>query len=374
MTKSDLPLHLQNLKIALAHDFLNQLGGAESVLKDLTEIFPDAPIFTLVCDHQATNNLFKNKTIHTTFLQKFPKLIRTKHRKFMLPFCARAAESLDVRGFDLLISSANPWVKGIITPQDTIHISYLHAATRFLWDWRHEYLSEQHLGHIAKYFVQKQTFKMRQWDQLAAKRPDFLLANSHTTQKRIWKYYRREATVLHPGVSTDRYTPKPSSDPAFLILSRLEPFKHVATAIQTFNQNGLPLKIAGTGSQLSELKTLANPNIQFLGRVSESDKIKLFEDCQALIVLTDDDFGITTIESFSAGTPVIALKAGGATELIQPKINGLFFDKLDPISLQKSIDQFQTQTWSPSQISKTAEPFSKENFKKNLLQLLGKII
>ncbi|MCX6807299.1 MAG: glycosyltransferase [Patescibacteria group bacterium] len=362
------------MKIAIAHDFLNQLGGAEKVLLDLCKIFPDAPVYTLVYDEKATQGLFKHIDIRTSWLQKFPRWMRVHGRKLLLPFCARAVESLNLNEFDLVISDANPWVKGLILSQKTIHVSYLHAATRFMWDWKEEYLQEQNLNFVTKYFVQKMLFRARQWDQLAAWRPDYLLANSKTTAQRIWKYYRREAVPLYPGVeAVEKYQPTNKNDGYFFAISRLSPYKKMDLIVRVFNKLNLPLKIAGDGSAQASLEKMANSNVKILGRVSEEEKQDLYQNCIGFITLADDDFGITTIEAHAAGKPVIALRAGGACELIAEGKNGIFVESLSEASLENALKKFRTIKWDVTGIHASAIQYSPENFKKNLLDFIQKL-
>src|SRR3972149_9484804 len=223
------------MKVALVHDSLVQIGGAEKTLKVLSEIFPDAPIYTSVYDKQKFQSLFPYSRIQTSRLQEKPEWIRKRY-KWLLPFLPSAFEEFDFSDFDLVISSSSSFAKGIVTPSHTVHINYCHTPTRFLWDSYHSYLKNQKLFPITKFFVKKLLHRTRIWDRAAAERVDYFIANSNNVAQRIQKYYRKNSTVIYPPVDTQHIQKKEHHADFFLVVSRLEKYKNVDVVVKAFNQ------------------------------------------------------------------------------------------------------------------------------------------
>lgn len=375
------------MRTAIIHDHLNQIGGAEKVLLVLIEIFPEAPIFTLFYDEKGTEGLFKHVDIRTSFLQKF-SLGRLQFRK-LLPLMPLAFENFDLSEFDVVISHTSALAKGVLTKPDTLHICYCLTPTRYLW-LNHlihvDQLEKNWLvGSISK-FVRSW---LRIWDYNAAQRPDHFMAISQAVAKRIKKYYGREASVIYPPVDvlsltsprstnlrlaspgmTSLRTPIPEQ--YFLLISRLRPYKKVDLAIQAFNKLKLPLKIVGIGEEEKKLKKIAKSNIEFLGSVSEAQKIELLSKCQALIHPQEEDFGLTVIEAAACGKPVIAFRAGGALETVIENETGLFFDDQCWESLADTIIRFKPENFNSSKIKEHAQKFDKERFKREMKELVEK--
>lgn len=372
---------VKELKIALAHDFLLYPGGAEKVLQVIAEMFPEAPIYTLLYDKQKMRGMFQGKDIRTSYLQKFPKFLR-RHHQWLLPFLPSAPETFDLRNFDLVISSSGAWMKGIVTKLDTIHIAYLHSPMRFVWDYHERYLAEDQKkkrGIFTRLFLSY----LRLWDKLAAERPDYLIANSISTQERIRKYYRRESAVIYPGVSTNyeldtnvRITNEIQENKPFLIVSRLSPYKKVDLAVETFNKLGLPLIVIGEGKQKKYLQKIARSNVQILGWQSEAKLAEYYSKARAFIFPSDDDFGITAVEAMSHGTPLIAFRKGGVAEIMQSDEMGQFFGAQTVEVLVDGVRRFMEREneFDREKIIRRAEFFSKEKFKKELMEFIEKVI
>jgi len=375
----------QDLKVALVHDFLNQYGGAERVLLALHEIFPEAPIYTLLYDPKKMRGKFSNADIRPSFLQKFPKFLK-KHPKWLLPFLPTAPETFNLRDFDLVISSSGAWSKGIIVKPKTIHICYCHSPMRFAWDWNEKYLGEQGLGKGRKLFTRLLLNYVRMWDKAAADRPDYFISNSRATQSRIKKYYARESTVVYPPVEVEY--PKTGSwapqDPVlgkqshFLIVSRLSPYKKIEIAVEAMNKLNLPLVVIGEGAPkyVKYLKSIAGPKTKFLGWKSDEETKKYFAACRAFIFPGEDDFGIAPVEAMSFGKPVIALRKGGATETVIEGETGEFFDEPAIEVLADAVRRFQEneKNYDPAKIRMQAEKFSKEKFVENIERVIGEMI
>ncbi|MEN8252613.1 MAG: glycosyltransferase, partial [Patescibacteria group bacterium] len=316
----------KNLRVAIVHDFLLYSGGAERVLKDICELYPNAPIYTLLYNEEKMQKDFGNKEIVTSFLQKWPKFLRKRH-KFLLPFFGSAVESFDFREFDLIISSSGAWSKGIVTRLNTKHIAYIHSPMRYVWD-ENEYYFRKNVGKKNNFCIRALLSYLRIWDYQAAQRPDALVVNSLYTQRRIEKYYRRDADVVYPGVSINEYYAKKIIQREhFLIISRLSEYKNVALAIETCNKLQLPLVVVGEGREYNKLKGLAGPTIEMVGWVSDREKIEYLKKTRAFLFPSEDDFGIVSVEAMRMGVPVIALGKGGASEIITPNVSGELFEE-----------------------------------------------
>lgn len=357
------------MKVALIHDHLAQDGGAEKVLKVLSDIFPEAPIYTLLYEKKQVNKYFKNKKIETSIIQKLPGGV--KHYQWYLPFMPIATEFFDLRGFDLVISDTSSFAKGVITTPETLHISYCHTPTRYLWSDTHQYINELRYNKWFKKIISLVLNKIRIWDRVAADRVDVFIANSKLVKSRIKKYYHHSAEVIYPPVNTHEFSIKDISqqkpgDKYFLIGCRLAPYKRVDIVIEAFKKLGpdYRLKIFGDGIDLKRLRKIASQaeNIEFLGRVSDEEKIKLYQEAQAFINPQEEDFGITAVESMASGRPVIAYRKGGAIETVKEFQTGLFFDEQKPEAIVRVIQSFDKYQFNPIFIKDWADNFSLEKF------------
>lgn len=351
------------MNIALVHDYLAQDGGAERVLKAFHEIWPDAPIFVLFQKKGAVEG-FDNATIKESFLAKLP-LARNKFQWF-LPWMPLATERYDLTKFDVVLSSTSAFAKGVITRPDTLHISYCHTPTRYLWTDTHQYIQDLKLNRVIKALLPRLIHKLRLWDNMSVDRVDHFIANSNTVQKRIHKYYRRESDIIHPPADVDVYEPVKHKEEFFLAGGRLVSYKRFDLIIAAFNRLGWPLKIFGSGPEMDALKHVAKDNITFVGRVSDEEKVKLFQKARAFIHPQVEDLGITPIESMAAGTPVVAYGVGGVTETVIPGKTGLFFYDQSWESLYKALRTFDKQSWDVDRIRARAEKFHVDHFKEQV--------
>jgi len=365
------------MKVALIHDHLAQDGGAEKVLQVLAEMFPEAPIFTLLYEKKNVNKYFKDRHIETSIIQKLPGGV--KHYQWYLFFMPIAVEFFDLRKFDLVISDTSSFAKGVITAPDCLHICYCHTPTRYLWSDTHQYINELKYNKWFKKIISLVLNRIRIWDRLAADRVDLFIANSKTVQKRITKYYRRDSTLIYPPVETHKFFISDLSVQAvenryFLAGCRLAPYKRIDLVVEAFKNLGdnYKLKIFGDGVDLKRLQKITgtSSNIEFLGRVSEEEKAKLFSGAQAFINPQEEDFGITVIESMASGRPVIAYRRGGATETVIEGKTGVFFDEADASSLEKAIRSFRSELFNPEEISRYAKHFSVENYKNSMFSFI----
>lgn len=367
------------MKVALIHDHLAQEGGAEKVLKVLADMFPEAPIYTLLYDQKKVDKNFAGRRIESSIIQRLPGGVR--HYKWYLYFMPMAVEFFDLRPYDLVISDASAFAKGVITTPETLHICYCHTPTRYLWSDAHQYLNELKYNKWIKKIISLTLGRLRVWDFAAAQRVDYFIANSETVRRRIAKFYRREATIIYPPVETSKFkivdlSQQPRGERYFLVGCRLAPYKRVDMVVQAFKALGANyrLKIFGDGLDLPRLQKLAGAatNIEFLGRVSEEQKADLYAHALAFINPQEEDFGITAVEAMASGRPVIAYRRGGATETVLEQISGVFFEEQTPGAVMAAVRRFVedsdsgTQLWDSHKIKEHAEQYSVTNFKKQL--------
>ena len=353
-------------KIAIVHDFLLYPGGAEKVLHDLTRIFPDAPVYTLLYDKERMGDFLSDREIRTSFLQRWPRWMRKKHR-YLLPFFGTAVESFDLRDFDLIISSSGAWSKGIVTRLDTKHVAYVHSPMRYVWDENEHYL-KKNTDMKSTFCTRYLLSYLRLWDHQAAQRPDALIANSQYTKKRIAKYYRRDARVIYPSVEVDRANGEKEKKDHFVVVSRLSRYKNVSLAVEVCNKLQLPLTVIGEGEEYDHLKKIAEDTITFKGWVSEEEKIKEIISARALLFPSEDDFGIVPIEALCVGTPVIALSRGGARETIENGVTGELFVAPTVEMMADALRRFleNEKMYNENEIKRSVKKYSFDNFQKQI--------
>jgi len=355
------------MRIALVHDYLSQNGGAEKVLKSFTEIWPQAPIFVLFHDKEKIKGFEKSK-IKETFLSKLPRV--NKNYEWYFPFMPMATEKHDLGDFDVVLSSASGFAKGIITNPETLHICYCHTPPRFLWAGTHKYLSDLRYNFVVKTILSGVLHKMRLWDTLSTNRVDHFIANSKTVENRIKKYYRREAQVLYPPVNTTKFYTTQHTKNYFVAGGRLVPYKRIDLAIKAFNRLGWNLKIFGVGPEEKYLKKIAKNNIEFLGNITDEEKSKLLSESRGFINPQYEDFGIVSVEAMASGRPVIAYYKGGASESVVENITGLFFYKQTWESLLDTLLKFENYNWEKQEIREHSKKFDKQNFKEKIKRLV----
>ncbi len=352
-------------RIALAHEFLSQYGGAEKTLEAMAEIFTDAPIYTAKYNAKYMPNTIKSREII------YPKGIFNKisEKLFFLFRMPTIFESFDFRDFDIVVSSGTTWNKGILTKPEQIHITYIHTPPRFLYKYSQE--STKWEKPIFKPIYSYLVNFLRLWDYAAAQRPDYIVTNSQTTKKRIQKFYGREATVIHPPVELNFETDndmRKASVPYFLAIGRLSKYKNFDLLIETFKKVKFQLYIIGTGIEEGKLKSMAGENVIFKGRVSDKEKHELIENCAGLInPVVDEDFGIVPVEAMAHGKPVLAHKSGGHVETIIDGETGILFEDDSIECLSEKLIEFdqmiKNKKFDHQKIKEHAQKYSKERFK-----------
>ncbi|MBC8140556.1 MAG: glycosyltransferase [Armatimonadetes bacterium] len=353
------------MRVSIIHDYLAQSGGAERVVEALHPIWPDAPIYTSVYDKENTLPCFAQMDVRTTFLQKFAR--RGLMHKLVLPLYPLAFESFDLSGYDLVVSSASSFAKGVITAPETCHVCYCHTPSRFAWRF-HEYMAQGGYSPMMRRIMSLVIHNLRTWDyQAAHARVDHFVANSYNVAKRIRKYYNRASTVIHPPVRTERFTPvaEPTGD-YFLVVSRFLSYKRVDLAIAACNLLNVPLKVVGSGPDEKRLRAMAGAKTEFLGRLPDSDVIGLMANCRAFLFPGEEDFGIAPVEAMAAGRPVVAYGHGGALETVIPGETGLFFADPTPESLAQCLRNMDTFGADTARIRRHAETFDTRLFQQKI--------
>lgn len=355
-------------RIAIVHDWLTNLGGAERTVRALLDAFPGADLYSSVYSSRQLD-LFTTDTVHTSFLQHWPLATR-KHQIY--PVMRRLAfESFDFSNYDVVISSSSAEAKGIITSERTKHISYVHTPTRYYWSHYQQYLDAPGFGlfnPLVRWQLRRSLASARHWDFAAAQRPDVLIANSHSVQQRISTFYKRSSQVIHPPVSTEKMqtkTTRPDGIPEryLVVVSRLIPYKRIDIAVRAAQQAGWPLVVIGSGSQLLKLQQMAGPTTYFLGQVSDSEVVRYLQHAAAMLFPGEEDFGITPVEAMAAGVPVIAYGLGGALDTVKPGTSGILVEKQTATGFKKAIQSLETRKFSTAKICQHADQFGEDQFK-----------
>ncbi|MDD5397157.1 MAG: glycosyltransferase [Candidatus Moranbacteria bacterium] len=354
------------MRIAFVHDYLVQHGGAERVLECLTEIYPYAPIYTILYNEDAMHGVFADKRIHTSYLQKFP-FARKWHRVFPL-LMPPAIEQFDFSAYDIVVSDSSSYAKGIITGPETLHLCYMHTPMRYAWDDCQKYTRDFYFPRLIKKLIPFAMNYIRLWDKVSADRVDVFVANSNFVARRIKKYYHKESMVIHPPIDTKNFTimPKESDEKYFLMVGRLIAYKRHSIAIKAFNEMKLPLKIIGRGPELKRLQKIAGPTIEFLCRVDDENLKKYYANCEAVIFPQEEDFGIVAIEALSSGKPLIAFRGGDIPEHMEEGKMGVFFDQQTPEAIIEAVEKFKTLTFNANHIRSKVLKFDREVFKQKM--------
>lgn len=358
-----------NMKVALVHDYLAQDGGAERVLQSFFEIWPDAPIFVLFYDKSRVP-YFVKADVRESLISRLP--FGRKRFQWYLPLMPFATERHDLRDFDVVLSSTSAFAKGVITRPDTLHISYCHTPTRYLWTDTKEYIADLKYNKFIKALLPRLMYKLRIWDKMSVDRVDQFIANSDTVRKRIAKYYRRDADIMYPPVSLQYFHVSDDIHDYFVTGGRLVPYKRFDLVVQAFNRLKKPLIIFGEGPERARLEALAKENIRFVGRVSDEEKGRLLRHARAFIHPQVEDFGITPVETMASGRPVIAYPVGGVTETVIPGKTGVFFESQTWESLCDVVLHFDHTAWDAHEIRTHAERYDEKKFKDTIQTYIEK--
>ncbi len=361
------------MRVALVHYWLVTMRGGEKVLEALCRIFPQADIFTHVYAPEAVSPLIRQHNVKTSFIQKLPFAVK-KYQTY-LPLMPLALEQLDLRGYDLVISSESGPAKGVLTDSSVPHVCYCHTPMRYLWDNYQSYL--QDCSPVTRFFWRPCAHYLRMWDALSANRVDHFIANSEHVARRIARHYRRDATVIHPPVDVEAFTPADGvmteHGGYYLFLGQLIPYKCAELAIEACTRLGRRLVVVGDGSERKKLSAMAGPTVTFAGWLEKEPLRRIVQNCRALIFPGEEDFGITPLETMAAGRPVLAYGRGGALESVRDGETGFFFHKQDSASVAECIVRFEEKEkeFDPQHIIRYAQTFDAERFCKQFTDHLA---
>lgn len=353
-------------RVALVHDWLVTMGGAERVLEELARLFPDAPIYTGVVRPERLSPYLRSRRIIPTFVQRLPGAAAWYNRYLL--FLMYGFEQFDLSAYDLVISSSSAVAKGVVTRAETRHVSYVHSPMRYAWDLYHEYrrrttpLNRRLMGPVFHY--------ARLWDRLAADRADFLVANSTAVARRIAKHYRRHADIVFPPVDVDRFVPGAEPGNYWLVVSRLVAYKRFDLAVEAANRLRRRLIIAGDGPERPRLERLAGPTVEFVGRVDDRRLVSLMQDAEGMVFPGEEDFGIAPVEMQAAGRPVVAFGRGGVLDTVIPGETGILFAEQTVEELVDAMERAERIRWDSAVIRANAERFRPERFREGIRRVL----
>jgi glycosyltransferase involved in cell wall biosynthesis len=357
------------MKIAIVHDYLNQSGGAERVLECFMDLFPQAPIYTMVSDLSNMPKRFEHTDIRHSFIQSIP--FSKNHYKKMLSLFPIAVEQFDLREYDIILSSSSAFAKGVITNPNQLHICYCYTPMRYVWDLYHQYIEEDVKNPIFRKVLPYVLHKIRMWDCITAQRVDQFISISNSISNRIAKYYGRESTVIYPPVSYDKFKQSDKIEDFFLIVSRMIPYKRIDIAIDAFNKLQKPLVIIGDGYDRKRLESLAGPTITFLGRQPDEVIVDYYSRCKGFLLAGEEDFGITPLEAQSSGRPVIAYGKGGALETVINNVTGVFFEESTSEDIIKAVHKFESISFDSHAIREHANKFNEARFKREIMDYIS---
>jgi glycosyltransferase involved in cell wall biosynthesis len=348
------------MKTAIVHYWLVGMRGGEKVVEALCRLFPEADIFTHVYDPKSISATINAHRVQTSFISRLP-LAKRRYRSY-LPLMPLALEQLDLRGYDLIISSESGPAKGVIPPPGALHICYCHSPMRYIWNMFHEYRSRS--GTFTKLAMPALSHYIRSWDVISAARVHYFAANSRTVALRLKTYYRRDATVIYPPVDAEEFSPVPAEEIGdfWLMVGELVAYKRPDLAIEAFNRSGKKLVVIGGGEMLRRLRDMAGPTVTVLGPQPFATLKYYYARCRALIFPGEEDFGIVPVEAMASGRPVIAYKRGGATETVVDGLSGVFFERQTTEDLLAAVEKCEAQRFDTLRMVEHARSFGIDRF------------
>lgn len=353
------------VRVALVHDWLTGMRGGEKCLEVLCELYPDAPIHTLLAYPERLSATIRAHEIRTSLLQRLPGA-EQRYRHF-LPLFPFAIQRFDFRGYDLVLSSSHAVAKGVRIPPGVLHISYVHTPMRYVWDMFDQYFNPSTVNRMQLGLIRVIAARLRRWDVRTAARVHHFIANSHYIADRIRRHYGREATVIHPPVDTGRFPLSAEDSGEFLVVSALVPYKRVDIAVMAATRAGFPLRVIGDGPERMRLEALAGPTVRFEGWGSDDHIASAYAEAHALLFPGEEDFGIVPVEAMACGKPVIAYGRGGATETVIEGLSGVHFGEQTVDSLLTAIETFERQRFNAAAIRAHAESFDREVYRSKMM-------
>lgn len=356
------------MKLAIVHDWLTNMGGAEQVIINFNEIYPDAPIYTTFYNPNNLDEKLRNIDVRTSFLQKKKMII--DHKKYF-PLMPLAFENFNLNEYDVVLSSSTCCAKGVLTKPDTVHICYCNTPMRYAWERRDDYI--QGMGKLKRRLIKILLHYMRIWDVASSSRVDYFIANSTAVQKRIKKHYKRDSVVINPPVRCKMFDISETDGDYYFVVSRLVAYKRFDLAVQACSELGKKLIVIGDGPEMEKLQKLANENILFLGKQPDEVVKKYMSECKALLFPGEEDFGIVPVEAQACGRPVIAYGKGGVLDTVIDGKTGLLFEEQTVQDLKKTIREFETIQFNKQEIRKHALQFDEEVFQAKIKKYIEEV-
>ncbi|MFQ5407383.1 MAG: glycosyltransferase [Anaerolineales bacterium] len=351
------------MRVALVHDWLNQIGGAEDVLETLAAMFPRAPVFTSMYWRDHMPAAYRRWDIRTSFMDRLPGVYR-RHQAYLLLY-PLAFRRFNLAGYDLILSNKSGFCLGVRKPPGATHICYCLTPTRYVWGYD-EYVAREQFSGALTAILRPTIRRLQHWERRAARRVDHFIAISSAVQRRIARFYGREAAIIHPPVDTDRYLPVAKPERYFLVVSRLIPYKRIDLAVEACTRLRRPLVVAGSGRDRARLERMAGPTVKFVGRVPEADLPGLIANCRAFLFPGLEDFGIAPVQAMAAGRPVIAYAGGGALDYVAEGLSGVLFHEQSTDALAGALENFTPKAFDAPAIRKHALQFDRFVFEEKL--------
>ncbi len=353
-------------RVAIIHYWLVGMRGGERVLERLIHLFPEADIYTHVYDPDSMSSIIRSRPVKTTFIQRLPG--SRKHYQKYLPLMPMALEELDLRGYDLILSSESGPAKGVITPPGALHVCYCHSPMRYLWDHYQDYRASA--GGLTRAAMPWLFHRLRAWDYASAARVDRFVANSNFIKNRIQKAYRRDADVVHPPVETDLFKPSDDVGARYLWVGQMTAYKRADLAMEAFNKLGLPLLMVGDGEMAADIRRRAGPNITIKARLNFDELRKAYAQSRALVFTAEEDFGIIPVEAMASGRPVLAYNSGGVRDSVTADESGILFDAQTADSLIEGVERLEgwLPSFDPAVAVRQAQRFAPERFDEGIMK------
>lgn len=352
------------MRVAIVHYWLLSMRGGERVIEELCRLYPAADLYTHVVDPARLSEALRERRITETWIARLPGA-RTHYQKY-LPLMPFALEHLDLRGYDLVISSESGPAKGVITSPSATHVCYCHSPMRYVWNMYHDY--RERAGLLTRMVMPWIVPALRLWDYSSAARVDMFIANSRTTASRIWRYYRRESDIINPPVDIGRFALTAGKEDFFVHLGALVGYKRADLVVEAFNRLGHRLVVVGNGEELERVRAMASSNIEFVTDASDAAVAHYLQQARALVFAAEEDFGIVPLEAMACGTPVIAFGRGGATETVVDGVTGIFFGEQTVESITGAVDRFAEveNRFQPQVLREHAERFGAARFRQEM--------
>lgn len=356
------------MKVAIVHDWLTNMGGAEQVVINFKKVYKEAPIYTTLYNPNNLDKELQNIDVRTSFLQK--KKMVVNHKKYF-PLMPLAFENFNLNEYDVILSSSSSCAKGVITKPGSIHVCYCHTPMRYAWELRDDYTKG--MGKLKRRLVKILLHYMRIWDLASASRVDYFIANSTEVQKRIKKHYKRDSVVINPPVRCDLFNISETDGDYYFVISRLVGYKRFDLAVQACSELGKKLVVIGDGPEKEKLEKVANENVTFLGRQPDEVVKKYMAECKALLFPGEEDFGIVPVEAQACGRPVIAYGKGGVIDTVIDGKTGVYFTEQTVESLKEAIIKFEKMNFDKSEIRKHALEFDEKVFQRKIKEYIEEV-